>query len=58
MALYMEEIQEKLEIIYRSQINFLYHIPQKVKIKLDISKQNLSNLLLHYILVIKNELLR
>ena len=40
MALFMEVIQEKLEIIYKFQINYLFLIILKVKIKLDILKLN------------------
>ena len=40
MELYMEVIPEKLEIIYKYQINFLFHTHLKAKIKLDILKQS------------------
>ena len=40
MELFMVELQEKLEIIYKFQINYLFLIIQKVKIKLDILKLN------------------
>ena len=39
-ALYMVVIQEKLEIIYKFQINYLFLTILKVKIKLDILKLN------------------
>ena len=40
LALFMEEILEKLEIIYKFQIKYLFLITQKIKIEWAILKQN------------------
>ena len=40
MVLFMAELQEKLEIIYKYRINYLYHTRLKMKIGSDILKLN------------------